>query len=163
MRLVHYSASPVTAIRSVQQLRVALSFKPRGLWVSDDDCANNWRAWCEEENFRLLGLACAHDVTLAPDASILLLEGAADIDAFTRQYGATYDFTPPSLANGCPIVRWGAVAAAYDGIVITPYVWERRLDGIARWYYAWDCASGCIWNARAIASIALRQPAEAQP
>lgn len=45
------------------------------------------------------------------------------------------------------------IGARYDGIVITPYVWSMRLDRSAFWYYGWDCASGCIWNASAVAEL----------
>lgn len=48
---------------------------------------------------------------------------------------------------------WAAIGKLYDGIIIAPYLWERRLNGGAMWYYGWDCASGCIWNPRAISEV----------
>ena len=54
---------------------------------------------------------------------------------------------------GC--IDWRLVAEEWQGIVIAPYLWERRFDSDARWYYSWDCASGCIWDHRAIAAIEL--------
>ena len=47
---------------------------------------------------------------------------------------------------------WPGVAAeGWAGIEIAPYIWARRLDGPARWYYGWDAASGCIWDPTAAA------------
>jgi len=129
-------------------------YKPRGLWVSDDTCEQNWRSWCEGESFGLDRLTHVHDVTIAASANILRLCCAYDIDDFTRVYrdgGETHAG-----------INWLKVAAKYDGIIITPYIWSRRLDGDAFWYYGWDCASGCIWNSSAVAAINLRQQMEVQ-
>lgn len=57
-------------------------------------------------------------------------------------------------------INWPMVADRYQGIVIAPYLWSRRMDG-GLWYYGWDCASGCIWDAAAVASVTARQAAEA--
>jgi hypothetical protein len=148
MRLVHYSAQPISCVRSVEQSS-KLDMKPRGLWVSDDACEDNWRTWCETENFSLGNLVYAHDVMLAESANILRLSGALDIDAFHDEWSriAFSDYRT---------IDWSAVARKYDGIIISPYIWNRRLDGRVHWYYGWDCASGCIWNAHAIASITSR-------
>jgi hypothetical protein len=151
IRLVHYAKSPVLAVRSVEQPGPA-DMKPRGFWLSDDDCEDNWRAWCEAETFSLGNLACVHDVALRDTANVLRLAGAYEIDAFDRQYTG-------ELCRGISYIDWARVASDYDGIIITPYIWERRLTNTARWYYGWDCASGCIWNADAIASITLRAQA----
>ena len=148
MRLVHYARSLVGALKNGD--RRDAHFKPHGLWVSDDDCEDNWRAWCEAEKFRLDALTHIHDVVLTQDADILHLASAGEIDAFTRQYGVPGEFESPR-------VNWGAVTECYQGIIITPYIWQRRLDGNAGWYYGWDCASGCIWDVAAIASVTLRE------
>ena len=41
----------------------------------------------------------------------------------------------------------------YQGIIIAPYLWTRRHHESTGWYYSWDCASGVIWDARAIAEL----------
>ncbi len=151
MQLVHYSAAPVAEIRSAEQPSED-HFKPRGFWVSDDACEDNWRSWCEAEGFRLENLTHVHDVALAPDANILHLSSAYEIDAFTRAYSLE---TQQVWRNRD--MDWRRLAREFQGIIITPYVWARRLDGDAGWYCSWDCASGCIWDARAITSIALRE------
>lgn len=145
--LIHYSRAPLCPLRSVEQHREP-SDKPRGLWVSvqgEDD----WVSFCQGEEFRLDTLACEHAVTLAPGSRILRLANAADIDAFTRRHASDL-----GRLRGWSI-DWRAVAAEHQGIIIAPYIRSRRLDGGANWYYGWDCASGCIWDAGAIEAVSL--------
>ena len=85
----------------------------------------------------------SHSFTL-DTSRCLWLRTVDDIDEFEA------DYLEPN---------WAPTAAQYAGVIIAPYQWERRLDGDASdWYYGWDCASGCIWNADAIASIAVLSP-----
>ena len=150
MRLVHYTDHHVVSLHSVAQ-RDHPGFKPRGLWLSvqaDDGCG--WRDWCMSEGFGLGRLTHIHDVMLAPGASMLRLASAEDIDAFTSAY-----LIQPG--NTGFWVDWMAVAREYQGIVIAPYIWERRLARHTFWYYTWDCASACVWDADAISTITLRE------
>jgi hypothetical protein len=160
MRLVHYADGPVSEVRSVEQSR-ELMMKPSGLWVSDDDCEDNWRAWCEDEGFRPDRLTHVHDVTLVPNANVLILRSAGDIDAFSREAWPQFEVQSLPDALFRPWVRpWDRIAQKYGGLIITPYIWERRLSYYLSirtdWYYGWDCASGCIWDPTVIASISLR-------
>lgn len=150
MKLIHFSATPVTEVYAKDPDSRYRRDKPAGLWVSDEDAEDSWSTWCRSEEFRLDGLKIAHAVTLADDARILYLRGAADIDEFTRRYAIESD----PIAWKIYGIDWAAVGREYQGIVITPYVWSRRLDGPG-WYYGWDCASGCIWDPAAIASITV--------
>ena len=100
MKLVHYSAAPAGPLRVMPQEANGNPnlFKPRGFWVSDDACEDNWRAWCERESFRPESLLCASDVELAPGANILLIRrpristglpgsgASARIPRFSRTY-----------------------------------------------------------------------------
>lgn len=146
-KLVHYSTKPVTAIHSVEQAEFQPVGKPSGLWVSAEEHEQNWRKWCESERFAIGGLA--HLVTLAPGARVLEIGCAAELDAFDREFGLVEERISRILS-----LEWRRVAERWQGIVIAPYIWERRLSAID-WYYGWDCASGCIWDAEAVASIEL--------
>ena len=161
-RLVHYSDAPVLAVHDTPQRPELEAYgKPHGLWVSADDHADNWRDWCLSQEFGLSRLTHVHDVELAPGApggSVLHLDGAADLDRFTREFARSDPrYSALGLMERGYFVDWPAVAARWDGIVIAPYVWERRLHKSTGWYYTVDCASGCIWRARAVASITLRE------
>ena len=156
MKLVHYSREPLGELRpGILPPDDRGLMKPAGLWVSDDDCEDNWFAWCTAEDFRLDDLTHAHDVELAPGANVLVLSTPADIDAFSAEWGKPDSDT--IAARWALFLNWRAVMARYDGIVITPYVAERRFGPL--WYNIWDCASGCIWQPRAVASVKLRSNA----
>ncbi len=148
MDLIHYSNALLGEVESVEQ-QADPTCKPSGLWVSDDDCEDNWRAWCEAEDYHVGHLRWRHRVNLRPDAKIVRLSSANEIDAFTKKY-----HRPPWIGASSYFIDWDAVADDFAGIIITPYVWARRLEGAA-WYYGWDCASGCIWDASAIASMSV--------
>ena len=152
MKLLHYSKEPLGALRSVsveqQEKNERGLFKPLGLWVSVEG-EDDWLSWCKAESFGLERLSYVTEIVLRPTANILRLHGAADIDRFHAQYKEE----GPHL-SWRRYVSWPRVVRDYDGIIIAPYVWSRRLDGEAGWYYSWDCASGCIWNADAIYALA---------
>lgn len=91
-------------------------------------------------------LTHVHDVTLTEGANILRLQNATDIDKFTATY-----------ANGYCRIDWHDIAAQYQGIIIAPFIYQRQRAKHTPWYYSWDCASGCIWDATAISSITLTE------
>lgn len=123
--------------------------KPEGFWVSvvgEDDWAN----WCRIEDFHAESIDNPYAVILKPSAniriidSIVKLEGldaelTMRLDAYQRdrRYARDYD--------------WDHVYRDWDGIIIAPYFWEARYG--PRWYWAWDVASGCIWNLDAIETV----------
>ena len=143
MILRHYASVPVELDRDrmYEQRECRIFGKPQGLWISvlgEDD----WPAWCRREEFCPEDLDYVHSVTLSRSASVLLINGKMEIETFYEPFG---------LPNGG--IDWPKFAKLYDGIIITPYVWECRLS--VDWYYGWDCASGCIWNLDAIDSFQL--------
>jgi hypothetical protein len=157
-RLLHYSKEPLGEV--VSRAHQEDHFKPHGLWVSVGGGEDSWLAWCRSESFRLECLAVCTEIILKPDANVLWLKTCGEIDAFT----AKYDEVPQSLRGSSlnyrgRFIAWERVAAAHQGIIIAPYQWHRRLHDGSGWYYGWDCASGCIWNADAIAEV-RQQPAE---
>jgi hypothetical protein len=147
--LHHYSKSVVARVVSRTQ-QIDDYFKPIGFWVSDDIDGEGWANWCRGEDFNLGSLAFRRLVRIAPDANLLWLKSIECIDEFTERFERS-EARPFSYNH----IDWPAVAREYQGILITPYQWERRLSDHSRWYYSWDCASGCIWDAEAVASIAL--------
>lgn len=159
MELRHYGDHPVTLNRAwcYDQATPRGLGKPNGLWVSvlgEDD----WKQWCIAEGFCLESLQYIHKVALTDQAHIAYISTPEQLDTFHEKYCAPSDFDlkyeygeDRSAYWG---IDWGRVAADYDGIIIAPYLWQRRLMGPS-WYYGWDCASGCIWNLDAIADVSL--------
>jgi hypothetical protein len=155
VRLIHWSAEPLAAIDPAWDYsggRTRLD-KPTGFWVSVEGNGDGWADWCRDEQFGVERLAHEHEVTLAPDARILRITTPEGIDALTKQYGTG--------RYGGHEIDWPRVAQEYQGILISPYQWSRRLAEGCSWYYSWDCASGCIWDLNAIAAIRPLAVAEA--
>lgn len=151
MRLVHFSNKIVKRVRSNKQLEeLNIIGKPNGFWVSDEDAEMSWLKWCKAEEFAPHKMKHAHSVELKSDANILIISNLKEFDKFHKTYNGR-------LPGRIPIrrINWEEVASKYQGIIITPYLWERRLDMECSWYYGWDCASGCIWDAKAISKIEL--------
>lgn len=123
-----------------------MAFKPSGLWVTPDD-EHNWEYWCRCEEFALEKLAHRFRIKLRDDAKIRFIQNSAQLLAFQEEYSKP-------IHNGIGdlyLMNWKKLAAKYQGLLIIPYIWERRLDTM--WYYTWDCSSGCIWDPAAIESI----------
>lgn len=159
MRLIHYSDKPLLAMLDVPRERQldgekradGLSNKPVGLWVSVEG-PDDWKSWCEGEGFALPRLLVPHLIELSGGANILRISTAMELGAFTKEYTRAADDPCRSRFDRWNI-NWLALAERYDGIIIAPYIQECRLDPRYAWYYTWDCASGCIWNASAVKSI----------
>lgn len=171
MRLLHYSKEPIAGPLKDRSDELGVEMKPHGLWFSVEG-EYDWKWWCDAENFRPDMLKCVTEVTLKPGANILRLSRPEAIDAVTVDYGRTLKGMdamrmPSIMLDDEGNVQWGkempftvfldwaAIGKLYDGIIIAPYCWDRRLNGGAMWYYGWDCASGCIWNPRAIQAISF--------
>ncbi len=148
-RLIHYSKKPFTGpVRSVPQGGIAGAFKPVGFWVSvEGPGQHGWREWCEAEQWGLDRLEHQAEIVLKITANVLCLTSARDLDSFTRKYGKR--LLPQLTRTVEP--DWHQVAAEYQGIIIAPYIWDRRMQHL--WYYGWDCASGCIWDGNAVAEV----------
>lgn len=168
---IHYSSSSDEIVMETRYQQMAAGkndisfFKPRGLWITPEYAAQNWFDWCMGEDFRKAELNFIHDVKIKPNANLLRLENVPDLDQFTKQYGYslmaehyTTELTKHSdyMRSRRDAIRWDTVAEKYDGILIPNYIWERRLYHGTEWYYAWDCACGCIWNSSAVESIKAR-------
>ncbi len=164
LRLIHYSTEHLTEVRNAaQQLpegdvigRGDRCDKPAGLWISVEG-EDDWLEWCKGAGFGLSRLTHPTEIVLSPKARVLRVEG----DVALREFHRTYKCQPwyADKMNGSTrlfdgsAIRWGDIAEEYDGVIIAPYVWSLRLDMDARWYYGWDCASGCLWNNRAVSEL----------
>jgi hypothetical protein len=161
VELIHYADHPVQFDRSWVYEQPPQFHKPNGLWVSvvgEDD----WAAWISREREDQSALRHAYRVEVI-DANILWITTAQGIDKLHEDYCYEDDFNrhlagqrwstvdDEFLRRQWPI-DWSKLIATYDGLIIAPYQWERRLGG-PFWYYSWDCASGCIWNTNAVVAL----------
>lgn len=161
MILKHFSEKRVRSVTSHPTSQVP-GMKPIGFWVSVGD---EWKEWCEGEHFGIDRLVFEHNVTLKPKARIKYIKSAKELDDFQEKYMADHEINHHQPSSGGYMVHyidWAKVQRRYDGIIIAPYLWERRLHINSMWYYGWDCASGCIWNKRAIDKIEVADGKEIQ-
>jgi hypothetical protein len=140
LALTHYASAQIPQLDSREYIQDR-RFKPSGLWVSVDG-EYDWPSWCKSEEFMLSDLAIRHRVILHSDAHIIRLGTSSDIDIFTRRFKLD--------GHDGYSIDWERVKLQWQGIIITPYCWDRRLSYHAGWYYSWDCASGCIWDVTAV-------------
>lgn len=144
MELVHFSDKVITKVKLRKRDKRAWDYKPHGFWVSDE-AEHGWSAWCKAEDFQTQRLKYAHKVEIDKSAKILHIASVKKLDEFTEKYSK--EQFPNSGILG---IDWEVLYGEYDGIIITPYQWKRRLGQRNNWYYGWDCASGCIWNEKVI-------------
>lgn len=159
MKLVHFTDNKElkkelqSTVQKTHKMRVGWWPKPTGLWVSDEE-EYGWKQWCDDENFEIRnnGMNYAYTVTLKPDTHILYITTSHELDTFTEEYKiATNEY---GMIQG---IQWDKIAEKYQGIIITPYQWGRRLTLKTSWYYGWDCASGCIWDVTCIKTMTKRK------
>ncbi len=141
----HNSCKQIKRFRSKRKQKI--DWKPEGLWYGVD---RDWERWCEAEKMDWIG---RYEYQLQIDESkILVLSSAKELFQFTKEFGVE----PPYSYGSDPAqfkylwIDWPAVAKKWHGIEIAPYIWECRHK--LMWYYGWDCASGCIWDVKAIKS-----------
>ena len=139
------------------------TFKPRGLWYSAPCNDDGWEHWCVNESFRLKKLAYKHRLEL-DFTNIRVIRNVGELDEFHMEYGhddelGEYEHDGRVHKTWHSYIDWREVRADYHGIEIAPYQWSRRMPGldrislperVSRWYYSWDCASGCVWNRKAL-------------
>jgi hypothetical protein len=136
MQLVHYSAEPLKEVYSVPPEKQLVWKKPQGLWFSTN-AKGGWKDFCHmspglrQNNYKT-------NIKLG-NAKILHVTGKQGLAAFDRKYGVNAPDTWERRQ-----IDWPKIAKEYDGIYFPVYYPELRDK--YRWYYSWDCSSGCIWN-----------------
>lgn len=155
MNLSHFSYAekivPYSTNTEECRVRWTRRDKPLGLWVSVDG-PDDWPTWCAAEEFKDTNRQNQFRVTLAEDANVLHLQTRSEVLDFTEEYTDTLD------SEYRYAIDWHRVAATYPGIIIAPYQSSLRYGPEASWYWGWDVASGCIWDADAISDVSLIRP-----
>jgi hypothetical protein len=166
--LSHFSPTRLKEVRGVVPGEGSEMFwgedqltKPRGLWVSVDG-KNDWAEFIRSgRHAKMLG-AYQHQVILENSAPILMVETVSDaVEVFESYRTGTRD-------RLCDKIDWARLGSEWSGILISNYYWYyieavyhdrllhteyQELRDELQWTQRWDVASGCIWDARAIASI----------
>lgn len=118
--------------------------KPVGLWLSIDG-PDDWPSWCSSESHGVERLAYRHAFEMTEPERVLHLSNPGAVEGLSERFPVIgqreYSFA---------MISWRDIAREYAGIIIAPYQWQCRLEHRTRWYYSWDCASGCVWDLSAI-------------
>ena len=148
MRLLHYSSKPFVPFgserRYPQNMARDGTGKPQGLWLSVEG-EDDWAHWCASEMPEWVSGRVVTEIVLKPDHGVLCISNLEQFDKFCEDY--KYDDCDAYSFNQ---IDWPVLSKRHAGIIIAPYRWERRLERKSRWYYGWDCASGCIWDLNVI-------------
>lgn len=150
MRRIHISPKPLGELQPRSQ---KIGLKPKGLWYGLDMA---WIEWCAGEMPGWLEKHVWYEVEV--DITRLLILGAeAELDNFRREFGRepwTRSRSEVGIEND--YIDWPAVASRWSGVEITDYDWGLRSECL--WYYAWDCASGCVWDPCAVTGVRDIEP-----
>lgn len=145
MKLAHYTKHIKLNVVSRDQT-VQPHMKPYGLWVSDDNAELSWPKLQVYKNYQSKQPIYKHMLRLDPQHNVRIIRSIEELDAFSVAFDAGLPWNRTSTFG----IRWRLVAERYQGIIITPYLHERRYSPLTNWYWSWDCASGCIWDINAI-------------
>ena len=128
------------------------SFKPKmSFWFSDENANQTWSDWCDGEQFRPERMRYRYPVHLNNEDDWLIIPDVLQLDRFTDEYMDKTKWLAECKRYGYHMavdnIDWDRVAGKYCGVIITPYQWSRRLEGLSSgWYYPWDCASGFAFD-----------------
>lgn len=117
-------------------------FKPKGLWYGIgydwiNFVTSNMPEWEKDHVFELI----------LDESKLIHIKNFDDMKDFDKKYGVEYYFGYSKRTK----IDWAKVAEDYEGIEISPYVYEGRR--IFEWYYGWDVESGCIWGENIVIDI----------
>lgn len=155
MILQHFTSEPLAfdPTRTYDQREPHGHGKPVGFWVSVEG-EDDWPSWCRSEECFVGALTHLNRVELFPAAAVFYIRTGAELETFHEIFAHETDFDRRyGYAKPHWPIDWRRVSKECDGVIIAPYLWQHRLSSTVRWYYGWDCASGCIWNLSAIESV----------
>ena len=152
---IHWSESPLDIDLWDTDKKFGIGMKPKSnsvLWVTDEATKESWSWWCKGEDFRVETLKHAYEVQLNPEAKILTITSPGKLILFQEE-NEPLDSEKLPYQRGFNNIDWDHVGMKWDAVLITPYLWDCRLDPQCFWYYGWDCASGVLMRPHAIANI----------
>ena len=141
MNRVHLTSKPFTGfLGDIIPQKVAM--KPKGLWYSVGD---EWEEWCKSE---MPHCVHKHKYSLEIDTKKLLILTNENVQDFSRNNNV-----PLSGMGAYDMgyqLDWPRIAKTYYGVEVSEYSHELHFNFDMMWYNAWDVASGCVWDSRAL-------------
>ena len=141
---VFVSGGKFTKFKTTQQ---TTGMKPNGLWYS---CGDDWIRWLRSEMPHWLDNS-NYLYELSTTNKIKHIRTPKEFIEFEKEYA---DSGPFSFMDRAMHINWKKVQGdGFAGIEICPYQRQFRRDSL--WYYPWDVASGCIWDAKGVKDVKL--------
>ncbi len=164
-----YVLSP-TKLKSVtNKTQKGTYFKPYGLWFA---CGDAWIQFITGEQYAPHEYKYLYEVKLRKK-HILTINTLAQLHNFQKQYGHAeqvkhldygkllFERRRVYIVQDYHYIDWKKVQdAGYTGVVICPFLLSKTnitTENIAQyfWYWAWDIASGVVWNKDAVKQVSL--------
>lgn len=122
-----------------------------GLWTSPVDSENNWRKWCERENYNIGHLGKSFRMKVSTK-HLLIID---NYDDFVRRM--VYPGIIRLHQSGLPIIDWKQLVSRYNGIWLTA-----RGEAETRYahpynLYGWDCETVFLFNKKPIIQISTNK------
>ena len=146
MKVVHYTRDKAFQLRPI---KIENSWiKPTGgLWASPIEVEENWKAWCEQEEFGNIGSQTRVEMEI-DTSKFLIINSVADLKRLSWE---------PHHALREIIDFQVMKADGIDGIYLTAEgQWATRLTH-PRHLYGWDCECILIMNERCIQSYRVEK------
>jgi hypothetical protein len=113
-----------------------VGYKPYGIWFG---CGPDWLDRMAFGSEPPTGKHYVYKLEL-DKSEYLIINSDSQLKAFSKRYSlGPYD------------VNWPLVAIEFNGIIISPFLY--RVAGNHDWYYPWDVASGCTWDASTVLDV----------
>ena len=118
-------------------------YKPKGLWACPEYAIDEWKEWCEGEEY-YVDLSEHFDFTLKPETKILLIKNVDDI----LPYCKLDEIHHPFISNGDPtidkVLDLKKIYREFDGMEVDMGSGWSRFHW-SKLFYGWDVSSIVVW------------------
>jgi len=118
-------------------------YKPKGLWACPEYAIDEWKDWCEDEDWNADSLTEHFDFTLKPETKILLIKDVYDILPYCKSDGITHSYTIDPTVD--KILDLEKIYREFDGMEVDMRSGWSRFHW-SKLFYTWDVSSIVVWN-----------------
>ena len=119
-------------------------YKPKGLWACPEYAIDEWKDWCEGEDYKVDFLSEHFDFTLKPETKILRIKDVSDILPYCKSDDIAHPcfcYTDPTIDK---ILDLEKIYREFDGMEVDMRSgWSLFHD--SKLFYTWDVSSIVIW------------------
>lgn len=145
----HCGNDHLETIFSISEIPIPSFPKPQngGLWTSPIDSENNWRKWCERENFNIWKLEKSFRMEVSTK-NLLVIDNYYDFNTqMVHSNIMTIDI------YGLPSIDWEKLVNQYNGIWLTARGEAETRYSYPYNLYGWDCDTVLLFNEKPIIKV----------